>query len=106
MEAFKNILKIGILLFIIFLYFKGMVRSFAQFLDMELSQTVQILFQDAFNLILQIALAFLVLAFFDYLYQWWEYEYITRLLLTMGSRHTYKMMSDMPSLGDCKLKQQ
>jgi len=52
----------------------GMLGSFGRFLDMELTQTCQILFQDAFNLVMQIALAFLVLAFFDYLYQRWEYE--------------------------------
>ena len=96
-EAFKNILKIGILLFIIFLYFKGMVRSFAQFLDMELSQTVQILFQDAFNLILQIALAFLVLAFFDYLYQWWEYERSLKMSKE-EIKEEYKQMEGDPKI--------
>lgn len=73
-EALKNILKIGILLYIIYLYFVGMMGSFGRFLDMELTQTCRILFQDAFDLVMQIALAFLVLAFFDYLYQWWDFE--------------------------------
>lgn len=73
-EALKNILKIGILLYIIYLYFVGMIGSFGRFLDMELTQTCQLLFEDAFSLVMQIAVAFLVLAFFDYLYQWWDFE--------------------------------
>ena len=73
-EAVKGILKITILLVLIFNYFKKVALSFAQFLDMELGESCAILFEDIINLVLQIAVAFVVLAFFDYLYQWWDYE--------------------------------
>ena len=73
-EALKGILKISILLYLIFSYFVKVAAGFARFLDMDLSQTCSILFQDAFTLVLQISVAFVVLAFFDYLYQWWDYE--------------------------------
>ncbi|MCI8608140.1 MAG: flagellar biosynthesis protein FlhB [Firmicutes bacterium] len=73
-EALKNILKIGILLYLIYLYFTGMMGSFGRLLDMDLAKTCQILFDDAFDLVIQIGIAFLVLAFFDYLYQWWDFE--------------------------------
>ena len=73
-EAVKGILKITILLVLIFNYFKKVALSFAQFLDMELGESCAILFEDIINLVLQIAVAFVALAFFDYLYQWWDYE--------------------------------
>ncbi len=73
-EALKGILKITILLFLIYNYFSSVALSFGRFLKMSLWQSCSILFQDIVSLVIQIAVAFTVLAFFDYLYQWWDYE--------------------------------
>ena len=73
-EALKGILKITILLVLIYNYFQGAAQGFARFLDMELSQSCGILFKEIVALVFQIAIAFTALAFFDYLYQWWDYE--------------------------------
>ena len=73
-EAVKGILKITILLFLIYNYFSNVAISFSRFLNMGLWQSCSILFQDIVTLVLQIAVAFTALAFFDYLYQWWDYE--------------------------------
>ena len=73
-EALKGILKISILLYLIYNYFTHVVQSFSRFLDLSLWQSCSILFQDILTLVIQIAVAFAVLAFFDYLYQWWDYE--------------------------------
>ena len=73
-EAFKGILKITILLYLIYRYFQQVAGGFSRFLDMELRQSCAILFDDIITLIIQVAVAFTVLAFADYLYQWWDYE--------------------------------
>lgn len=73
-EALKGILKISILLILIYNYFSHVILSFSRFMDLGLGQSCAILFQDILTLVIQIAVAFAVLAFFDYLYQWWEYE--------------------------------
>ena len=73
-EAFKGILKITILLYLIYRYFQHVAGGFSRFLDMELRQSCAILFDDIITLIIQVAVAFTVLAFADYLYQWWDYE--------------------------------
>ncbi|WP_251315788.1 flagellar biosynthesis protein FlhB [Flintibacter muris] len=73
-EAVKSILKISVLLFLIYNYFTGVALTFSRFLDMSLVQSCSILFQDIITLVIQIAVAFTALAFFDYLYQWWDYE--------------------------------
>ena len=73
-EALKGILKITILLFLIYNYFSHVALSFTRFLGMSLWQSCSILFQDIVTLVIQIAIAFAALAFFDYLYQWWDYE--------------------------------
>ena len=74
MELIKNLIKISILLYLIYDYFTTVVVSFGRFLDMELNQAAKILFDDIFNLILRVVIAFAAVAFFDYLYQWWDYE--------------------------------
>ena len=73
-EMIKNLLKIGILMYLIFDYFTTVAVNFGRLLDMELNQTGKILFDDIFNLILRVVIAFAAVAFFDYLYQWWDYE--------------------------------
>ena len=73
-EALKSLLKISILLYLIFNYFRSVIVSFSRFLDMEVGQACAILFDDIFNLILQVVIAFIVLAAADYFYQWWDYE--------------------------------
>ena len=73
-EAIKSLLKIVILLYLIYNYFSSVVTGFARFLDMELGQACSILYNDIFTLILQVCVAFIILAAADYLYQWWDYE--------------------------------
>ena len=73
-DSFKGVLKITVLLVLIYNYFQKAALGFSRFLDMELSQSCGIFFQESVTLVVQIAIAFAVLAFFDYLYQWWDYE--------------------------------
>ncbi len=73
-ELVKNLIKISILLFLIYRYYASVVTTFARFLDMELEQAARVLFSDILTLVLRVVIAFIVVAFFDYLYQWWDYE--------------------------------
>ena len=73
-EAVKGLLKISVLLVLMFRYYKNVLPDFTSFLDMDLSQACSILFDDILILMIQIAAAFVAIAFFDYLYQWWDYE--------------------------------
>ena len=73
-EAVKSLLKIIILLYLIYNYFTSVVTGFARFLDMELSLACSFLYNVIFTLMLQVCVAFIILAAADYLYQWWDYE--------------------------------
>jgi len=73
-ELIKNLIKIAVLLVLIVRYFRDSAIDFARFLDMDLSQSCSILYEDVFSLLVQVTVAFVVVAFFDYLYQWWDYE--------------------------------
>lgn len=73
-ETLKNLLKISILLYLIYSYFRNVMVTFARFLEMELPQMCSLLFDDVFNLLLRVVIAFIAVAVADYFYQWWEYE--------------------------------
>lgn len=73
-EAFKGVLKIAILLFIIYRFVKGAMLNFTQYMHTDLLGAIQSMLSLGLKLLLQVAVAFMVVSFFDYLYQWWEYE--------------------------------
>ena len=73
-ELLKNLIKIAILLALIVNYFRTVIVDFYRFLDMELNQSCSILFDHIFTLLLQVTVAYIAVAFFDYLYQRWQYE--------------------------------
>ena len=102
-EALKGILKISVLLFLIYNYFTNVALSFSRFLDLGLAQSCSILFRDIITLVMQIAVAFTALAFFDYLYQWWEYERQLRMS-KQEIKEEYKQMEGDPQVKG-KIKQ-
>ena len=73
-EALKGLLKIGVLLYLIYRFLSGIVDLFTKYLYTDLPSAAAHLFTTAFDLVLQIMLAYIVLAGADIFYQWWEYE--------------------------------
>ena len=103
MEALKNILKITVLLFLIYNYFRNVAPSFGRFLHIDLAESCYILFQDIITLVTQIAVAFIVIAFLDYLYQWWDYERQLKMS-KQEIKEEYKQMEGDPKVKS-KIKQ-
>lgn len=73
-EALKNLLKIIILLYIIYHYLQGIFSSFSNYLYIDLAASSAHLFDETFTMVMQVTVAFAVLAGFDFFYQWWDYE--------------------------------
>ncbi len=73
-EALKGAIKITVLLLIIYNYISGLVGHFADFMYTDLGDACARLFSETFSMATQIAVAFVVLAGFDFFYQWWDYE--------------------------------
>ncbi len=73
-DAIKGIFKIGILLYLIFNYLINVVDVFVKYLYTDLAVACSHLFNEAFMLVIQVSIAFIVLAGFDFFYQRWEYE--------------------------------
>ena len=73
-ELIKNLIKISILLAILYNIIKGDLTPVSRTIDMVPFNSAIFMLNRIFNLILKVALAFTVVAFFDYLYQRWTYE--------------------------------
>lgn len=74
MEAVKGLIKITILLIFIYNNLVNLMNISSRFMYTDLGAACTELFQEIFNMLLQVCLAFVTIAFFDFLYQRWEYE--------------------------------
>ncbi len=73
-EAVKGILKIVILLWLIYTCVSDLIIVSSSYLYMDIHEACKHIFNAIFSMMLKVGLAFLVLAAFDFLYQWWDYE--------------------------------
>ena len=73
-ELFKNLVKITLLLVLLYNLVKGDVVDIARTIDMHPLTSATYMLKMTFDLVLKVCMAFGVVAFFDYLYQRWEYE--------------------------------
>lgn len=73
-EAIKGILKITILLFLLYQFITGVVDTLTKYLYTDLVSAGAHFFSTAFQMVMEIMVAYIVLAGADIFYQWWDYE--------------------------------
>lgn len=73
-EALKGLLKISIILYIVYRFLSGIYEVFVKYLHTDLASACAHLFNEFFILVIQISIAYVVLAGADIFYQWWDYE--------------------------------
>lgn len=73
-EVLKNLLKIVLLLALLWNILKKDIVAIARMIDMSPMNSAVHMLEISFNLVLKVCMAFAVVAFFDFLYQRWEYE--------------------------------
>lgn len=73
-ELVKALLKIVIIGYIAYSYLNGEKNNVMQLMDMNVSGIGTYIGMTSVNVAIRICVALVVLALFDYGYQWWEYE--------------------------------
>lgn len=73
-EVIKGILKVIIMGIILYLVFKGDIVSLVRMLDMDVKMSLSHILLTIFELVLKLCMVFVFIAFFDWMYQRWEYE--------------------------------
>lgn len=73
-ELLKSLLKLIIVVFISYREFMTDIGSLAQLAKWDIKKGFFAVANMAFNIGIKTAVVFIILAVFDYFYQWWEYE--------------------------------
>ncbi len=73
-ELLKNLLKITILIVLLYTILKDDILPIARMINMNLLSSTVLLLRMIFDLVIRVCMAFIVIAFFDFLYQRWDYE--------------------------------
>lgn len=84
-ELLKSIIKIIISIYIAYLYLKNEVNNIVKLMDMDVLNIFIYMGNIAINVSIAIIVALVVLAVFDYIFQWWQYEKNLRM-----SKHDLK----------------
>ncbi|WP_294550135.1 flagellar biosynthesis protein FlhB [uncultured Pseudoflavonifractor sp.] len=96
-EALKGLLKIAVLLYLIYQFLSGVVDTFSKYLFTDLGAVCSHLLDLAFQMSMQIAVAYVVLAAADIFYQWWDYERQIRMS-KREIKEEYKQMEGDPQV--------
>jgi flagellar biosynthetic protein FlhB len=78
-ELLKSLLKLAIIIFISYHDFMSNMGVMVQFAQWNVNKSFLKVADMAFGIGIKIALVLLILAVFDYFYQWWEYEKSLRM---------------------------
>ncbi len=73
-ELIKNLIKTVILIAVVYFLLVEYVVDVTRTMDMDIATSVRFTFEMVMDMIIQITMIFAVIAFFDYLYQRWDYE--------------------------------
>ncbi|MBC5689353.1 flagellar biosynthesis protein FlhB [Mediterraneibacter sp. NSJ-55] len=73
-ELIKNIIKVILLSVILYTALKGDFTEVVRTMDMDIKVSAAFMLGLALDMVLKVVLIFAVIAAFDYMYQWWEYE--------------------------------
>jgi len=73
-EMVKNIFKISIVCFIVYVIIRGEIENFILLMDQSVWGILIYIARVAFKIILMVCLALIILAVLDYIYQKWEFE--------------------------------
>lgn len=96
-EMLKNLIKIGILLYLIYNFVVDQLWTFAKTLDTSITVATAYLLSVIMDMIIQIGLAFAVISAFDFFYQWWSYEKQIRMS-KQEIKEEYKQIEGDPQI--------
>lgn len=102
-DAFKNIVKISILFYIIYDFYMDTVLSFGRYFYIHPASAGAEILNHVMTIVFRIALAFAVIACVDYGFQWYQYEKKLRMS-KQDQKDEYKQAEGDPKIKS-KIKQ-
>ncbi len=96
-ELIKNLIKVSILATILYTMLIEYIISVVRTMDMSIHASVGFVFELCMNIVFRVTIIFAFIAFFDYLYQKWEYERNIRMS-KQEIKEEYKQMEGDPQI--------
>ncbi|MGE5473467.1 MAG: flagellar biosynthesis protein FlhB [Ignavibacteriales bacterium] len=84
-ELVKSFIKISVSFYVAYLYLKGEAQNVSKLVDMDVINIVVYIGNVAINVSIGIIVILIILAVFDYIFEWWDYERNLRM-----SKHELK----------------
>ncbi|MHB8126788.1 MAG: flagellar biosynthesis protein FlhB [Desulfitobacteriaceae bacterium] len=104
-EVSKSLFKVIAIGYFLYASIRDNIQVFPALQQIEIGQSVLLLGKEILNLAWKISLSFLILAIFDYLYQWWDHEKNLRMSHE-EMKEEYKQTEGNPQLrAEIKKKQ-
>ena len=104
-ELLKSLLKVALLGYIMYSEYVKLLDAFGGYIGLELYPTLIQILQTAFTIALKMCLVLLVIALFDYLYQWYKHEKELRMT-KQEIKEEYRNMEGDPQIkGKIRQKQ-
>ena len=96
-DLIKNLIKIAILIILLYNILKSDLSPISRMFDMPMLNSTTYMLQLVYDLVVKVCIAFAVVAFFDFLYQRWDYE--NNLKMTKQEvKDEYKMTEGNPEI--------
>lgn len=73
-ELAKSLIKIGVSFYIAYIYLKSEINNVTKLMDMDIISIFMYIGNIAINVSIGIIVILMILAVFDYIFQWWDYE--------------------------------
>lgn len=104
-ELLKSLIKVIIIGFVLFNAFSNISRDLTKLMLVDIMSGILFIFNSIMDTVIQITMVFGAIAFFDYLYQWWDYEKNLKMS-KQDLKEEYKHMEGDPQVkGKIKEKQ-
>ena len=96
-ELIKGIIKITILFYIIYNFLVNSINDFTKTLSIDLLSSCILVLNSTLQMVINVSIAFIAIAAFDYLYQWWDYERQIKMS-KQEIKEEYKQMEGDPQI--------
>ena len=104
-ELIKSMIKISIIIYVLYSEFKEISKHFVNLMFQDITQGIYFILDSIMGIVLKLSAVFILIAAFDYLYQWWEYERNIKMT-KQEIKEEYKQLEGDPQIkGQIKERQ-
>lgn len=96
-ELVKAMAKISVIVYILYSAFVKIAQNFTKLIFEDIMGAVTFILNSIMDIVIQLSFAFILIAAFDYLYQWWEHERNIKMS-KQEIKEEYKQMEGDPQI--------